>query len=520
MEKAFVNIGKQVFMQVARQEKNPTIEHLRDISAWVSHVHDLNQLLELILETGNRMMGAKASSLLLLDKRKNRLFFKVATGRKKEAVKQFEIRMGQGIAGYVAQKDEPLIIKDATKDKRWYAHISDQIGFKTRSIACMPMHLHEEVIGVIQFINKIDNTSFREQDLELMTVFADLAAVAIGNARKFQSVEKENKGLKAELAPKRQIVGHSPAIQKVISEALRVANSEASTLILGESGTGKELLARLIHQSSSRKEKHLVTLNCAALPESLLEAELFGYEKGAFTGATSQKIGKFELADEGSIFLDEIAEMSQQMQAKLLRVLQDGVFYRVGGNSPITVDIRVIAATNKNITEEVKEGRFREDLYYRLNVVELHLPPLRERKEDIPELARHFVEVFQREKGYIGLEISPEAMDKMVNYDWPGNIRELRNALERAVVMGNGEEVLPGDLPMLFSVSSAMSDIPVGLTLQAAVDEFKKKFIQQNLKHTNGNQSRAANVMGIQRTYLSRLINKYELKKYHMFRSR
>jgi Nif-specific regulatory protein len=277
MEKAFVNIGKQVFMQVARQEKNPTIEHLRDISAWVSHVHDLNQLLELILETGNRMMGAKASSLLLLDKRKNRLFFKVATGRKKEAVKQFEIRMGQGIAGYVAQKDEPLIIKDATKDKRWYAHISDQIGFKTRSIACMPMHLHEEVIGVIQFINKIDNTSFREQDLELMTVFADLAAVAIGNARKFQSVEKENKGLKAELAPKRQIVGHSPAIQKVISEALRVANSEASTLILGESGTGKELLARLIHQSSSRKEKHLVTLNCAALPESLLEAELFGY---------------------------------------------------------------------------------------------------------------------------------------------------------------------------------------------------------------------------------------------------
>jgi Nif-specific regulatory protein len=508
-----------LFMQALPQEKNPTIEHLRDISAWVSHVHDLNQLLELILETGNRMMGAKASSLLLLDKRKNRLFFKVATGRKKDAVKQFEIKMGQGIAGYVAQKDEPLIIKDATKDKRWYGHISDQIGFKTRSIACMPMHVQGEVIGVIEFINKVDGSTFRDQDLELMTVFADLAAVAIGNARKFQSVEKENKELKAELEPKQQIVGDSQAIRKVVAEAQRVADSMASTLILGESGTGKELLARLIHQGSSRRDRHLVTLNCAALPESLLEAELFGYEKGAFTGATAQKPGKFELADEGTIFLDEIAEMSQQMQAKLLRVLQDGIFYRVGGSTPISVDIRVIAATNKNIAEEVKQGRFREDLYYRLNVVELYLPPLRERKADIPLLARHFVEVFQREKGYSNLEITQEAMDKMVQYDWPGNVRELRNALERAVVMGDGREVRPGDLPMLFSVSSTMSDIPVGLTLQEAVDEFKKRFIQLNLKHTDGNQSRAATVMGIQRTYLSRLISKYGIKKYQLFKS-
>ncbi|MFO7837921.1 MAG: sigma 54-interacting transcriptional regulator [Desulfosalsimonadaceae bacterium] len=500
-------------MQTAYYEKDPAIEHLRDISAWVSHAHDLNQLLELILETGNRMMGAKASSLLLLDKRKNSLFFKVATGRKKEAVKQYEVKLGQGIAGYVAEKDRPLIIKDATKDRRWYGHISDQIGFKTRSIACMPMHVQGKVIGVIEFINKADGGVFREEDRELLTVFADLAAVAIGNARKFQSVENENRDLKAELEPRQEIIGESQAIRKVVDQALRVADSMASTLILGESGTGKELLARLIHQNSSRGQKHLVTLNCAALPESLLEAELFGYEKGAFTGATAQKIGKFELADEGSLFLDEIAEMSQRMQAKLLRVLQDGIFYRVGGNTPISVDIRAIAATNKQIEEEVRQGRFREDLYYRLNVVELHLPSLRERKQDIPLLARHFVRLFKKERGGDEIEISEEAMDKMVRYDWPGNIRELRNALERAVVMGNGGVLEAGDLPLLFSASSAMNEISVGLSLQQAVDEFKKKFIELTLQNTGGHQSRAASILGIQRTYLSRLISKYNIQK-------
>lgn len=500
-------------MKPAYEEAEVSIHHLRDISKWVSTVHDLNRLLEMILETGNRMIGAKASSLLLLDEKTNRLYFKVATGTKKEEVKQFEIKMGQGIAGYVAEKDKPLLIKDANKDKRWYRHISNQIGFKTKSIACVPMHLQKKVIGVIEFMNKTDGSAFQNKDLELLTVFADLAAVAIGNAKKFQLVEKENQGLKAELTAKHQIIGKSKAIQNALSDALQVADSMASTLILGESGTGKELLARLIHKGSSRKDRHLVTLNCAALPESLLEAELFGHEKGAFTGATAQKLGKFELADESTIFLDEIAEMSQQMQAKLLRVLQDGIFYRVGGTTPISIDIRVIAATNKNIADAVKKGLFREDLYYRLNVVEIHMPPLRERKEDIPLLAKHFVQLFQKEKGYAEIEITDAAMQKMVNYDWPGNVRELQNALERAVVMGNGKELRPENLPMLYSVESTMDDIPVGLSLQEAVDEFKKKFIQLNLKNTSGNQTKAASLMGIQRTYLSRLISKYNLRK-------
>lgn len=473
---------------------------------------DLNRLLEMILESGARMMCAKASSLLLLDSRTGKLHFRVATGAKKDEIKQFSLRLGEGIAGHVAREGEPLLISDVTRDGRWYRQISEQLGFKTYSIACVPLKIEDKLIGVVEFINKEGGGSFQESDLELISVFAELAAVAIENAQKFRLAELENRGLKQELKVSHEIIGESPAIKRVVADALRVADSMASTLVLGESGTGKELLARLIHQASARRGRHLVTLNCAAFPETLLEAELFGNEKGAFTGATGTKIGKFEMADQGTIFLDEIAEMSHSMQAKLLRVLQDGMFYRLGSNRPISVDIRVIAATNRNIWGEVKNGRFREDLYYRLNVVEIHMPSLRERKSDIPPLARHFVEMFRKEKGYGSLEITDEAMDKMMRYDWPGNVRELQNALERAVVMGGGKQVRPEDLPMLQSEAS-IGSMPVGMTLQDAVNDFKKKFIEANLRKTGGNQSRAAQIMDIQRTYLSRLISRYGIKK-------
>jgi transcriptional regulator with PAS, ATPase and Fis domain len=251
-------------------------------------------------------------------------------------------------------------------------------------------------------------------------------------------------------------------------------------------------------------------LNCAALPETLLEDELFGHEKGAYTGANERKSGKFELADGGTIFLDEIAEMSPGMQSKLLRILQEGVFYRLGGNESIPVDVRVISATNKNIDEEIVAGRFREDLYYRLNVVQIQMPPLRERKQDIPLLAEYFLNIFMRERGLSNLSISQAAMDAMLNYDWPGNIREMKNALERAVVMGNSREILPEDLPS-FAVKQEYPGMQVGLSLKEAIDLFKKEFIALNLKHTSGNRSLAAKTMGIQRTYLSRLIARYDL---------
>jgi Nif-specific regulatory protein len=247
------------------------------------------------------------------------------------------------------------------------------------------------------------------------------------------------------------------------------------------------------------------------MQETLLEAELFGYEKGAFTGALKRKIGKFEVADGGTIFLDEIGEMSGGMQAKLLRVLQEGVFYRVGGNESIGVDVRVISATNRDIAQEVVDGKFREDLFYRLNIVQIRMPALRERKSDIPLLADYFLERFKSERGLQKLRLSEEAIERMKTYEWPGNIRELQNAIERAVVMGEGPEILTEDLP-IFSSRPCETGLEVGLTLNEALNRFKKEFIQLNLEHTGGNRSKAAKIMDIQRTYLSRLITKYSLR--------
>jgi Nif-specific regulatory protein len=489
-----------------------SIDRLREISTWISSVLDLDELLELIIEKATRMMEAKASCLLLLNQKTRKLYFKVATGEKREEVRQYEINLGQGIAGFVAERGEPLLIPDVSKDPRWDRKISESTGFQTHSIACVPMKLEGEVLGVIEIIDKEDGSPIQYEDMKTLTVFAELASLAIASARKIDEVKRENIDLKEELENRYQIVGESTRLQKAISDALKVANSKTSTLILGESGTGKELLARLIHRAGPRRDKPMIVLNCAALPETLLEAELFGHEKGAFTGAMSRKIGKFELADGGTLFLDEIGEMSPGMQAKLLRALDEGRFYRVGGNVPISVDVRVISATNRDIAKEVAEERFREDLYYRLDVVQIHMPALREIKEDIPLLADHFLDILKQEKGLQHLTISEKAMEKMLGYDWPGNVRELKNALERAVVMGNGQEVLFEDLP-ISSPKTAYPGLEMGLTLKEAEDSFKKEFIALNLKHAGGNRSKAAKIMGIQRTYLSRLISKYHLRE-------
>ncbi len=484
----------------------------KEISSWVSSVQDLDNLLELILESAAQMINAKASSLLILDRDTNTLYFKAATGEKKSEIKKYRVKLGQGIAGSVATSGKPLLIADVRKDKRWYSEISEYIAFETRSIACVPLKMEGKIIGVVQVVDKLDASPMTENDLNLLGDFAGLAALAIANARMIERVKKENLQLKEVIGDQAKIVGKSPALKAVIDDALKVANSNATTLILGESGTGKELLARLIHQSSSRKDKVLVTLNCAAMPETLLEDELFGHEKGAFTGASSRKIGKFELAHQGTIFLDEIGEMTAGMQSKLLRVVQEGIFYRIGGNTPIFVDVRVLSATNKNLTREVAQGNFREDLFYRLNVVQINMPSLRERRGDLALLAEHFLEVFKKDTGLTDLTFSKAALKKIAEHDWPGNIRELRNAVERAVVMGNGKIILPEDLPIV-ALRTSPPEISPDLSLKEAVDQFKTDFIIANLKQTGGNRSKAAKRMNIQRTYLSRLISQYGIKE-------
>ena len=320
----------------------------------------------------------------------------------------------------------------------------------------------------------------------------------------------ENESLRAQLTSSLQIsdiIGNSSKIMELFETIRMVAPTEATVLILGESGTGKELVADAIHHNSPRASNPLIKVNCAALPESLLESELFGHEKGSFTGAVSRREGRFKLADSGSLFLDEIGEMSFTLQAKLLRVIQDKTFERVGGTETIAVDVRLIVATNKDLDNEVKEGRFREDLFYRLNVIPITLPPLRERREDIPVLAEHFLNIIseRNKKGLRGF--SPSAMDLLMRNQWKGNVRELENVVERAVIMTRGELVQPEDLPA--NLRQGESEEPIGVTPGRPLSEVEKEAIIKTLELTGGNRTEAAKLLGIGRRTLQ-----YKLKEY------
>jgi Nif-specific regulatory protein len=486
------------------------LEYLNDISAWVSCVQDQDQLPGLIVETAARMMQASASSLMLLDEDGETLRFEVTTGPKSREIKKHEIKIGQGIAGFVAKTGQPLLVEDVTKDPRWYKAISDDLEFQTKSIACSPLKIDAQIIGVLQIIDRKDGQPFTGDDLNVLNVFANICSAALQNAKKVESANRHYRELTDQVVEKYQIVGNSREVKKAVSDGLKVANTKASVLILGESGTGKELMAGMIHMQSSRKDFPLVILNCGALTESLLEDELFGHEKGAFTGAASLKKGKFELADKGTLFLDEIGEMSLNMQTRLLRVLQEGVYYRVGGSVNVSVDVRVISATNRDIEQEVEKKRFREDLYYRLNVVQIKIPPLRERPTDILMLAHHFLGLFKKEQARAELEFSQKTRQVLEAHSWPGNIRELKNAIERAVIMCEGPMISPEDLP--FAVGETDRASFHGQDLKQAILQFKKELVCRTLQSVQGNRTRAAKILKIQRTYLSRLISELGIK--------
>ena len=337
--------------------------------------------------------------------------------------------------------------------------------------------------------------------------------VVINKALERESLREENWRLHSELEVEtRPIIGRSPAIQDLIRTAEQAAASNATVLLRGESGTGKEVLARAIHGWSARRAGPLVIVNCVALSEELLESELFGHEKGAFTGAHQRKRGKAELADGGTLFLDEVGDIRAPLQAKLLRLLQEHEFERVGGTRPIRVDVRFIAATNTDLEQAMKRGTFRQDLYYRLNVVSLCLPPLRARREDIDDLANHFVAKYCAELKRPPVPISPAALTLLRRYDWPGNVRELENAIERAVVLSTTTEIEPGDLPIAPMPMEEDSEGASDSSYRLAVLNFKRDFLRSALLQANGNQTRAAEALGVQRTYLSRLLRELGLR--------
>ena len=337
-----------------------------------------------------------------------------------------------------------------------------------------------------------------------------MAALAIENASHLGQLGDENRRLQQELNIQHSMVGESENMSEVYKFVSRVAPRESTVLIQGESGTGKELVARAIHSNSARANRPFVAINCAAIVDTLLESELFGHEKGAFTGAVAQKKGKLETAEGGTVFLDEVGELAAPLQAKLLRVLQEREFERVGGTRPVKLDIRLITATNVDLNEASRNGKFRQDLYYRLNVVSIVVPPLRERKEDIPLLAAYFADRYSEKVNRRVVGISPKARACLVRYGWPGNVRELENAIERAIVLGSTELILPEDLPDSVLEETGSSGEPV-TALHDGIREAKKKLIEQAIDQADGNYTEAAGILGVHPNHLFRLIRTLNL---------
>lgn len=358
---------------------------------------------------------------------------------------------------------------------------------------------------------KLGAFDFIEKPLSL-----DKVLISVVNALRMKDLSVENEELKRVVANEYEMVGSAPVMSRLREQIVRVAPTTASVLVTGENGTGKELAARSIHYYSPRRDRPFIAINCAAIPEELIESELFGHEKGAFTGAIAQKKGKFDLADGGTLFLDEIADMSLRTQAKVLRIIQERCFERVGGTRLVTVDVRIIAATNKALDEEIGQGRFREDLYYRLNVVPFRVPALRERREDIPLLVQYFVAQFYRREGREPKTFQPEALDLLARYDWPGNVRELKNIVERILIMTPGRAITGADVPELRGaqpLSDSFDHQPEGGqpqgTLREAREGFEREFIIHKLEENDWNISRTAEVIELERSNLHRKIKSY-----------
>jgi len=386
------------------------------------------------------------------------------------------------------------------------------ISAGAKFVMCVPLMMFDHIIGVIYLDSTDPQDQFNKDHLQLVTAISGIAAVAIENARQFEWLESENQRLLADVNIDHNMIGESGPMQRVYHFISKVAPTDSNVLITGESGTGKELAARAIHRNSKRAQKPFVAVNCAALAESLLESELFGHEKGAFTGALTQKKGRLEIAEGGTLFLDEIGELSSALQVKLLRVLQEREFERVGGTQTIKIDIRLIAATNRNLEEAIEAGEFRQDLYYRLNVVSFELPALRDRREDIPLLANYFADKYSVKCNRKLRGLSPEARARLSAYDWPGNVRELENAIERALVLGTTDLILPEDLPEALLENESSQTTAAATSYHDAVAQTKKQIILTAMEKAKGNYTEAAKLLGVHPNYLHRLIRNLNLK--------
>ena len=468
---------------------------------------DLNSLLTQIMTSATNLCGAEASSLLLLNRETQELHFEVSIGAARAKTKRFTVKIGEGVAGWVALHNKSIILNETENKNPRRQKISTDLNNPYKTVIAVPMRVKGECLGVIELINKKNGKTFNREDLDWLEIFANQAGIAVTNVR---SAEKAQNKIDQLLSGKgyNLIVAKSPVIIEKLQIVEQVAKTDSSVLILGESGVGKEFFAEQIHLKSNRSEKPIVKIDCAVIPQGLLESELFGNIKGAFESTTAARLGRFELADGGTIFLDEIAELPLALQSKLLKVIQEKTFEKAGLDTAINVDVRILAATNRDIEKLVEKGEFRSDLYHRLNVLPICIPPLRQRPEDIPDLADIFLQRNMKETKKHFAGFSQKAMKELLSYSWPGNIRELANCIERACVTGKGQYIEAEDLFLKpqFNITGAGSR-----NLKNAENAFRARYIRQVLEENNWNQTESARELGIQRTYLSRLIKELDI---------
>ncbi len=525
---ATVILRKQdaIYLQPALHALGATEHTVRDLnvllnfSKSLNSVHGLAALQQKVLEAVLEISPADRAAILLTEAGTEG--FTSVTGWDRRLGPNQPIQVSQTILNQVLKENLAVLCNDVPSNET-FREAESLLEPQVRAVLAVPLEVQDKLLGALYLVmNSVMNSNLNSHDtsshgarfdsalLQLVTALGNVAALAIENAHHLEGLGDENRRLQQELNIQHNLVGESQRMREVYQFVSRVAARESTVLIQGESGTGKELVARAIHNNSGRAKRPFVAINCAAIVDTLLESELFGHEKGAFTGAVAQKKGKLEMAEGGTVFLDEVGELAAPLQAKLLRVLQEREFERVGSTRPIKLDIRLITATNVDLNEASRNGKFRQDLYYRLNVVSLEVPPLRERAEDIPLLAAFFTARYSERVKRRVAGISPKAKACLLRYAWPGNVRELENAIERAVVLGSTELILPEDLPDSILEETASSGEPV-TALHDGIREAKKKLIEQAIEQADGNYTEAAGILGVHPNHLFRLIRTLNL---------
>ena len=478
-------------------------------SAGFAGVHEMVPLLEQIADVATDLLACDRASIFVHDQERNELVACPALGVDSGTLR---IPDDAGIVGDVIRSGQAVQVEDVTTDERFNPEVDKETGYTTRNLLCVPLRDGEgEIMGAFELINRLEG-HFDQDDLEALEHLAGHAAVALANTREHQRLSRSRDQLTEQVARGARLIGNSPAIIALRDTIERLANTDLPVLVLGASGTGKEVVSRALHVGGSRADQPFVAVNCAAISETLLESELFGHEKGAFTDAAETRKGKFELADEGTLFLDEIGDMSPGGQAKLLRVLEQKVITRVGGSQTIPINVRVIAATNQDLSEAVGEKRFREDLFYRLSVVTLELPPLSDRPEDILPLAEHFLGDFCVEAGRSPLTLAPEAQQRLTGHTWPGNVRELRNLMERVAFLCPGDQIEIDDLAFILAPGREPDvEMPADAGLAEATRRFQVDYIRRSIRLAANNMTEAARLLGLHRSNLYRKMGQLEM---------